>query len=92
MSPKIVDVEVQLRVLHGPDAEFITAEVHVGVGIVVVLELARICSDATIANVLNRNGRRTGRGNFWTSERITALRIYHSIPVCSDVSPPPKVG
>jgi hypothetical protein len=43
--------------------------------------LARICSDAFIANVLNRNGLRTGRGNFWSRERITALRTYHEIPV-----------
>jgi len=49
-----------------------------------VRALARICSDAMIANVLNRNGRRTGRGNFWTSERVTALRSYHSIPVGSE--------
>lgn len=51
-----------------------------------VRALARICSDAMIANVLNRNGRRTGRGNFWTSERVTALRSHHSIPVCSEAS------
>lgn len=45
-----------------------------------VRALARICSDAMIANVLNRNGRRTGRGNLWSCERVTALRSYHSIP------------
>jgi len=49
-----------------------------------VRALARICSDAMIANVLNRNGRRTGRGNFWTRERVTALRSHHTIPVYSD--------
>jgi DNA invertase Pin-like site-specific DNA recombinase len=50
-----------------------------------VRALARICSDAFIANVLNRNGLRTGRGNFWTRERITTLRTYHEIPVfCSE--------
>jgi DNA invertase Pin-like site-specific DNA recombinase len=43
--------------------------------------LARICSDTLIANVLNRNGRRTGRGNNWTRERVTALRSHHEIPV-----------
>jgi hypothetical protein len=43
--------------------------------------LARICSDTLIANVLNRNGRRTGRGNGWTRERVTALRSHHAIPV-----------
>jgi hypothetical protein len=31
-----------------------------------VRTLARICPDTFIANVLNRNDRRTGRGNFWT--------------------------
>lgn len=49
-----------------------------------VRALAQICSDTVIANVLNRNGRRTGRGNFWTRERVTALRSHHAIPVCSD--------
>lgn len=46
-----------------------------------VHSLARICPDAFIANVLNRNGLRTGRGNFWTRERVTALRSHHEIPV-----------
>jgi DNA invertase Pin-like site-specific DNA recombinase len=46
-----------------------------------VRALARICSDTLIANVLNRNGRRTGRGNFWTRERVTTLRSHHGIPV-----------
>ena len=48
-----------------------------------VRALARICPDAFIANVLNRNGLRTGRGNFWTRERVTALRSHHEIPVYS---------
>jgi DNA invertase Pin-like site-specific DNA recombinase len=46
-----------------------------------VRALARICPDALIANFLNRNGRRTGRGNFWTRERVTALRSHHEIPL-----------
>jgi DNA invertase Pin-like site-specific DNA recombinase len=46
-----------------------------------VRTLARICTDDFIANVLNRNGRRTGRGNFWTRERVVALRTYHEIRV-----------
>ncbi|MGA8708414.1 MAG: recombinase family protein [Steroidobacteraceae bacterium] len=49
-----------------------------------VRSLALICPDALIANVLNRNGRRTGRGNFWTRERVTALRSHHEIPVYSE--------
>ncbi len=31
----------------------------------------------------NRNGQRTGRGNLWTRERVTALRSHHEIPVYS---------
>jgi DNA invertase Pin-like site-specific DNA recombinase len=42
--------------------------------------LANICNDEFIAGVLNRNGHRTGRGNRWTKERVTALRSYHHIP------------
>ncbi|MFL6452127.1 MAG: recombinase family protein [Bryobacteraceae bacterium] len=42
--------------------------------------LARVCSDEMIAGVLTRNGLRTGRGNRWTKERVTALRSYNEIP------------
>lgn len=45
--------------------------------------LARICPDLVIASVLNRNGLRTGRGNFWTQERVTALRSHRRIHVYS---------
>jgi DNA invertase Pin-like site-specific DNA recombinase len=45
--------------------------------------LAKICSDDLIAGVLNRNGHRTGRGNRWTRERVTALRSHHQIPCYS---------
>ena len=41
--------------------------------------LARICPDPLIASVLNRNGLRTGRGNRWTQERVTALRSHHAV-------------
>jgi DNA invertase Pin-like site-specific DNA recombinase len=41
--------------------------------------LARLCPDRLIASVLNRNGIRTGRGNRWTQERVTALRSHHGI-------------
>ena len=41
--------------------------------------LAKICSDDFIAGVLNRNGHKTGRGNRWTRERVTALRSHHRI-------------
>jgi DNA invertase Pin-like site-specific DNA recombinase len=45
--------------------------------------LANICNDDLIAGVLNRNGHRTGRGNRWTKERVTALRSHHRIPCYS---------
>jgi hypothetical protein len=45
--------------------------------------LARMCSDRLIKGILNRNGLRTGRGNYWTQERVTALRSYHEIPAYS---------
>ena len=48
-----------------------------------VRELSHICSDKTIASVLNRNGLVTGRGNRWTREHVTALRTYHQVPCYS---------
>jgi DNA invertase Pin-like site-specific DNA recombinase len=42
--------------------------------------LAHTCHDTLIAGILNRNGQRTGRGNRWSKERVTALRSYHRIP------------
>jgi len=45
--------------------------------------LARICPDDLVANVLNRNGLRTGRGNRWTRERVVSLRTHHEI-ACYD--------
>jgi len=48
-----------------------------------VRTLARICSDDLLANVLNRNGLLTGRGNRWTRERVVSLRNAHNIP-CYD--------
>jgi DNA invertase Pin-like site-specific DNA recombinase len=48
-----------------------------------VRSLARICPDLLIASILNRNDLRTGRGNYWTQERVTALRSHHRIAVYS---------
>jgi hypothetical protein len=42
--------------------------------------LARICSDDWIASALNRSNLRTGRGNYWTKERVVSLRTYYEIP------------
>ena len=41
--------------------------------------LARVSKDRMIVGFLNRNGLKTGRGNRWTQERVTALRTYHKI-------------
>jgi len=47
---------------------------------VIAQQVLRVVQPAAI-NALNRNGLRTGRGNFWTRERVTALRSHHGIPV-----------
>jgi hypothetical protein len=46
-----------------------------------VRQLVLIASDDVIAGMLNRNGLKTGHGNRWTRERVTALRSHHGIPV-----------
>ncbi len=43
--------------------------------------LALIMKDDVIAGIPNRNGVRTGNGNRWSRERVTALRSHHRIPV-----------
>jgi DNA invertase Pin-like site-specific DNA recombinase len=49
--------------------------------ILAVRQLVLIASDDLIAGLLNRNGVRTGHGNRWTRERVTALRSHYRIPV-----------
>jgi len=49
--------------------------------IAAVRQLVLIAGDDVIAGMLNRNGLRTGHGNRWTRERVTALRSHHGIPV-----------
>jgi DNA invertase Pin-like site-specific DNA recombinase len=46
-----------------------------------VRRLVLIANDDLIAGILNRNKLRTGHGNRWTRERVTALRSHHRIPV-----------
>ncbi|HEY5283879.1 MAG TPA: hypothetical protein VIM14_13890, partial [Polyangia bacterium] len=43
--------------------------------------LACVCTDETLAGVLNRNGLYTGHGNRWTKQLVTSLRSKHAIPV-----------
>ena len=46
--------------------------------------LARICNDTLIANVLNRNGILTARGNRWSRERVCSYRSKRGIPKYND--------
>jgi DNA invertase Pin-like site-specific DNA recombinase len=46
-----------------------------------VRTLALIARDDLIAGFLNRNGLKTGHGNRWTRERVTALRSSYRIPL-----------
>ena len=46
-----------------------------------VRELARVQSDAGIVSILNRLGRRTGRGHTWTEGRLRAFRDDRNVSV-----------
>jgi len=46
-----------------------------------VTSLARRMPDKTIAAVLNRAGKTTGKGNSWTSSRVGSVRLHRQIPV-----------
>jgi DNA invertase Pin-like site-specific DNA recombinase len=46
-----------------------------------VRELAVQLPDRDIARVLNRLGKKTGRGHSWTKSRVCSLRNYHKIVV-----------
>jgi DNA invertase Pin-like site-specific DNA recombinase len=46
-----------------------------------IRELARLMPDQQIAQLLNRAGRPTGRGNGWTVARVRSFRHHHGIAV-----------
>ena len=46
--------------------------------------LARQQPDAGIAAILNRSGKRTGKGNSWTESRVRSHRSAHGIAVYRD--------
>ncbi len=46
--------------------------------------LSRLMPDKAIAALLNRAGKRTGRGNGWTQWRVCTFRNHHGIPVYRD--------
>ncbi len=45
-----------------------------------VTVLARQMPDQAIASVLNRAGKKTGRGNGWTRSRVCMLRNHRNVP------------
>jgi hypothetical protein len=47
----------------------------------IISELARLMPDMSIAALLNRAGKRTGRDNTWTESRVRAFRNDHGIAV-----------
>ena len=46
----------------------------------IVKDLVKICTDDLIANLLNRNGLKTGRNNRWNRQRVESFRLKRSIP------------
>jgi len=48
-----------------------------------VRQLAQEFDDAQIARILNRQGRRTARGNPFTQANVMSLRGHHQIPKCA---------
>ena len=46
-----------------------------------IRELARLLRDGAIAAILNRTGKRTGKGNTWTEARVRSFRTSHGITV-----------
>ena len=46
-----------------------------------IAELARVVSDRSIAGLLSRLGKTTGKGNRWTEARVRGYRTSHGIAV-----------
>jgi len=44
-----------------------------------IRELVKVCSDASIASILNRLGYKTGADNTWIESRVRSFRQYHQI-------------
>ncbi|KKM73659.1 hypothetical protein LCGC14_1408220 [marine sediment metagenome] len=47
----------------------------------IIREISRYINDQKIANLLNRLGKRTGKGNTWTQLRVCSFRNTHKISV-----------
>jgi DNA invertase Pin-like site-specific DNA recombinase len=72
--------QLQLQKMRSGQHRFLT-----GADIVeIVRALARIETDARIASILNKTGRRSAHGQAWTSRLVCSLRHNHSIAVYSE--------
>ena len=47
-----------------------------------IRDLARCLPDEPVAGLLNRLGRKTGKGNGWTKSRVCSFRSRHGIAAC----------
>jgi DNA invertase Pin-like site-specific DNA recombinase len=47
----------------------------------IMCELAKVMKDTDIAILLNRLGKKTGRGNTWNKQRVCSYRNQYSIPI-----------
>jgi hypothetical protein len=45
-----------------------------------IVELSKVCDDATIAQVLNRLGYRTGTGSTWRVHHVYSMRHWRGLP------------
>ena len=52
-----------------------------------VRELAQVCTDRSMAWILNRLGYKTGAGNSWNAGRVCTLRSYQQIPAFDSAAP-----
>lgn len=49
----------------------------------IIKDLVKVYTDEMIANILNRNGYRTGRNNRWNRQRVESFRLKRKIPKCT---------
>ena len=69
--------EVMVRKHHTGNHRW-TTDVETGA---LITELARLLRDRSIANLLNRLGKTTGKGNPWTEARVRSYRTSHGIAI-----------
>jgi len=95
LTPEPAQIKMKLHWAGGSHTDLIIAKNRPGKHrhtvdsevIDLIRELAKVCSDISIAAILNRLGCRTGAGNSWTEPRVRALRSYYEIPACDPQEP-----